>query len=157
VVGRLAVSPPYGQSGSLRGLELVPSKWRYHVPPALIRVLRKRTPLGGCTTLRKGIFMAIRIDPENNETPALFDMLNFSGQRVLEIGCGNGRVTWRYADKAAHVTGIDPDTKQIALAREQLPSQLQDRIEFHSIAFEDFASASEASAFDIVILARSLC
>jgi tRNA G46 methylase TrmB len=45
--------------------------------------------------------MAIRIDPENNETPALFDMVNFSEQRVLEIGCGNGRVTWRYADKAA--------------------------------------------------------
>ena len=101
--------------------------------------------------------MTIRIDPENNETPALFDMVNFSGQRVLEIGCGNGRVTWRYADKAAHVTAVDPDAKQIALASEQLPNQLQGRIEFHSLAFEDFASASEASAFDIVILARSLC
>ena len=101
--------------------------------------------------------MAIRIDPENNETPALLDMANFNGQRVLEIGCGNGRVTWRYADKAAHVTGIDPDARQIARAREQLPSPLQNRIEFHSIAFEDFASASEESVFDIVILARSLC
>ena len=101
--------------------------------------------------------MAIRIDPENNETPALLDMANFNGQRVLEIGCGNGRVSWRYADKAAHVTGIDPDARQIARAREQLPSQIQDRIEFLSIAFEDFASASEASVFDVVILARSLC
>lgn len=101
--------------------------------------------------------MAIRIDPENNETRALFDMANLGGQHVLEIGCGDGRFTWRYADKAAHVTGIDPDAKQIALAREQLPSQLQDRIEFHNIAFEDFASTSEASVFDIVILARSLC
>ena len=113
--------------------------------------------LGGFIALRKGIQMVIRIDPENNETPALFDMVNFSGQSVLEIGCGNGRVTWRYADKAAHVTGIDSDVKQIALAREQLPSQLQNRIEFHSIAFEDFASISETSAFGIVILARSLC
>ena len=101
--------------------------------------------------------MAIRIDPENNETPALFDMVDFSGQRVLEIGCGDGRVNWRYSDKSAQVTGIDPDAKQIALAREQLPSQLQDRIEFHTTAFEEFASASQASAFDIVILARSLC
>ena len=101
--------------------------------------------------------MAIRVDPENHEAPALFDIVNFSGQRVLEIGCGNGRLTWRYADKAAHVTGIDPDAKQIALAREQLPRQLQDHLEFHSLAFDDFASASEVSAFDIVILARSLC
>ena len=101
--------------------------------------------------------MAIRVDPENNETRALFDMVNFSGQHVLEIGCGDGRKTLRYADKAAHVTAIDPDAKQIALAREQLPDQLQDRIEFHNIAFEDFATACTPSAFDIVILASSLC
>ena len=100
--------------------------------------------------------MAIRVDPENNETRALFDMANFSGQHVLEIGCGDGRLTWRYADKAARVTAIDPAAKQIALAREQLPGQLRDRIEFHTITFEDFA-ASAPSAFDIVILAWSLC
>jgi 2-polyprenyl-3-methyl-5-hydroxy-6-metoxy-1,4-benzoquinol methylase len=101
--------------------------------------------------------MAIRIDPENNEAPALFDIVDFTGRSVLEIGCGDGRVTWRYADKAGHVTGIDPDAGQIALAREQLPRHLQGRIELQAIAFEDFASASEASAFDIVILSRSLC
>ena len=101
--------------------------------------------------------MAIRIDPENNETRALFDIVDFSGRHVLEIGCGDGRVTWRYADKAVHVTGIDPSVEQIALAREHLPNQLQDRIEFQDIAFEAFASASAPSAFDIVILARSLC
>ena len=100
--------------------------------------------------------MAIRVDPENNETRALFDMANFGGQHVLEIGCGDGRLTWRYANRAAHVTAIDPGAKQLALAREGLPIQLQDRIEFHNIAFEDFA-ASAPSAFDIVILSWSLC
>ena len=101
--------------------------------------------------------MAIRIDPENKETRALFDMTNFSGQHVLEIGCGDGRFTWRYADRAEHVTAIELDAKPIALAREHLPSHLQDRIEFHNIAFEDFASASPLSAFDIVLLSWSLC
>ena len=101
--------------------------------------------------------MAIRIDPENNETRALFDMANFSGQHVLEIGCGDGRFTWRYADRAEHVTAIELDAKPIVLAREHLPSHLQDRIEFHNIAFEDFASASPPSAFDIVLLSWSLC
>ena len=101
--------------------------------------------------------MTIRIDPENNETRALFDMANFSEQQVLEIGCGDGRLTWRYAEQAGHVTAIDPAAKQIALAREQLPGRLQDRIEFQSIRFEDFAAASPASAFDIVILSWSLC
>lgn len=101
--------------------------------------------------------MAIRIDPENNETRALFDIASFGRQHVLEIGCGDGRLTWRYADKAAHVTAIDPSAKLIALARENLPGQLQDRIEFHNIAFENFATATAPSAFDIVILSWSLC
>ncbi len=101
--------------------------------------------------------MAVRVDPENNETRALLDLANFGGQHVLEIGCGDGRLTWRYADRAAHVTAIDPAAKQIALAREHLLDQLQDRIEFHSIAFEDFAAASARAIFDIVILSWSLC
>ena len=101
--------------------------------------------------------MAIRIDPENNETRALFDMANFGGQHVLEIGCGDGRLAWRYADKAAHVTAIDPAAEPIALAREHMPDPLRDRIEFHNIGFEDFAAASAPSAFDIVILSWSLC
>ena len=98
-----------------------------------------------------------RVDPEKNETRALLDMVNFSRQHVLEIGCGNGRVTWSYADQAAHVMAIDPVARQIALAKEQLPGRLKDRIEFQDIAFEDFAAASTPSAFDIVILSKSLC
>jgi len=101
--------------------------------------------------------MTIRTDPENNETRALLDMADFSRRNVLEIGCGNGRVTWRYADNAAHVTAIDPSAKQIAQARADLPSHLQDRIEFQDIAFEDFAAANAATSFDIVILSYSLC
>jgi len=101
--------------------------------------------------------MTIRIDPEHNDARALSDMVNVGGQHVLEIGCGDGRFTWRYAEKAGRVTAIEPAATQIALAREHLPSQLQDRIEFHSIAFENFASASAPSAFDIVILSWSLC
>ena len=101
--------------------------------------------------------MAIRTDPENKETRALLDMVNFSGQHVLEIGCGDGSKTFRYADKAARVTAIDPDAKQITLAREQVPSQLQDRIKFHNTTFEDFAITCAPAIFDIVILAESLC
>lgn len=100
--------------------------------------------------------MAIRIDPEGNETRALFDMVSFSEQHVLEIGCGDGRLTWRYADKTARVTAIDPDARQIALAREQLPGHLQDRIDFHNSTFENFSTTIAQSTFDIVILSWAL-
>ncbi len=101
--------------------------------------------------------MTIRVDPENNETRALFDLADFSGQRVLEIGCGDGRLTWRYAGRAAHVTAIDPFEESVARARENLPRELQGRVEFHPIAFEDFAAANKPAVFDIAILAWSLC
>jgi ubiquinone/menaquinone biosynthesis C-methylase UbiE len=84
-------------------------------------------------------------------------MADFNGQHVLEIGCGDGRVTWLYADRAGHVTAIDPSAKQIAVARGQLPDRLRERVEFHAIAFEDFALASASAAFDLVILSWSLC
>jgi len=100
--------------------------------------------------------MTIRADPENNETRALFDLADFSGQRVLEIGCGDGRLTWRYAGSAAQVTAIDPFAESIARARENLPGELQGRVELHPIAFEDFAVASEPSTFDRAILSWSL-
>ena len=99
--------------------------------------------------------MTIRIDPENNETHALLDLLDFTGKHVLEIGCGDGRLTWRYADKAKHVAAIDPKAEAITRARENLPDELKGRVEFHHIAFEDFAASSEPSSFDSVILSWS--
>ena len=99
--------------------------------------------------------MTIRVDPENNETRALFDLADFSGQRVLEVGCGDGRLTWRYAGRAAHVTAIDPFAEGIEQARENLPDELRGRVEFQRIEFGDFA-ASEPSSFDMAILSWSL-
>lgn len=100
--------------------------------------------------------MNIRVDPENNETRALFGLVDFAGQHVLEIGCGDGRFTWRYADRAARVTAVDSWPEGIAQARENLPDNLHGRVEFHSGAFADFAASSPPSAFDSVILSWSL-
>ena len=100
--------------------------------------------------------MTIKVDPENNETRALFALANFSGQRVLEIGCADGRLTWRYADKVKHVTAIDAFADSITRAKENMPDELKDRVEFRHTAFEDFATASESSTFDRVILSWSL-
>jgi len=44
--------------------------------------------------------MKIRIDPENNEPRALFEIADIKGLHVLEIGGGDGRLTWRYAKEA---------------------------------------------------------
>lgn len=101
--------------------------------------------------------MTIRVDPEGAGSLALLGMVDLGGKRVLEIGCGDGRFTWTFADKARHVTAIDPSAEQISLAKDQLPGELKARLEFHAIAFEDFTAASASSVFDVVILSWSLC
>ncbi|MGH2453790.1 MAG: methyltransferase domain-containing protein [bacterium] len=67
--------------------------------------------------------MAVRVEPEHNETRALFDLVDFTAQHVLEIGCGDGRLTWRFAGRAAHVTAIDPYAESITRARENQPAR----------------------------------
>lgn len=101
--------------------------------------------------------MTIRVDPENNEPGTLFALADFNGRRVLEIGCGDGRLTWRYADKASYVLAIDPFENSIARAKENILDNLKSHVEFRHIGFDDFAAASEPSTFDIVILSWSLC
>lgn len=101
--------------------------------------------------------MAITVDPEEAQTRALFELTDLDGRHVLEIGCGDGRFTWRYADRAAHVTAIDPDAEQIALAVQGMPVDLQGRVDFHDVGFEDFAAAGASSSFDTVILSWALC
>jgi 2-polyprenyl-3-methyl-5-hydroxy-6-metoxy-1,4-benzoquinol methylase len=101
--------------------------------------------------------MTVRIDPEGNETDALFDLVELEGREVLEIGCGDGRLTRRYADRTAHVTAIDPFADAIARAQTWLLETPNERIEFRHVGFEDLAAASDADVFDVSLLSWSLC
>ena len=99
--------------------------------------------------------MTVRTDPEGHETEALLNLVELEGREVLEIGCGDGRLTWRYADRAAHVTAIDPFEDAVERAIERLRSTGLP-IDFRHVAFEDFAAASD-DVFDVGLLSWSLC
>jgi 2-polyprenyl-3-methyl-5-hydroxy-6-metoxy-1,4-benzoquinol methylase len=100
--------------------------------------------------------VSVRTDPEGNETEALFALVDLDGAQVLEIGCGDGRLTWRYAERAAHVTAIEPFGDSIARAKERL-RETHLPVEFHHANFEDFAADTDADVFDIALLSWSLC
>ena len=100
--------------------------------------------------------MAVNKDPEGNETSTLHAMVDFKGLSVFEIGCGEGRLTWRYADKAAQVTAIDPDGKDIEAARANLPERLEGRVSFLESTLEDFAESFSDRRFDLAIFSWSL-
>ncbi|MBN1147189.1 MAG: class I SAM-dependent methyltransferase [Anaerolineales bacterium] len=102
--------------------------------------------------------MPIQLDSERNETKALLDYAcDLAGKRVLEIGCGEGRLTWRYAHRAAFVTAIDSNAEKVARAWAALPQALRGRVEFHALGLQDFAAGpGRRSRFDLALLSWSL-
>jgi len=99
----------------------------------------------------------VSIDPEEREIRALFDLVDLDRKHVLEIGPGTGRLTWRYADRAGHVTAVDPWVDGIERARQTTRAAVAERVEFHPSAFLDFAADHGPSVYDVAILSWSLC
>lgn len=98
----------------------------------------------------------MREDPRGTETKIIHEFVDFTDLQVLEIGCGDGRVTWRYAAKAAGVVGIDPDEGDIAAAVEARPEELKERVEFIAQELEDYQPPKGYPGFDVAILSWSL-
>jgi ubiquinone/menaquinone biosynthesis C-methylase UbiE len=98
--------------------------------------------------------MASVKDPEGAEPRALAKVVDFTGRRVLEVGCGDGRLVWLYAPRAAKVLGIDEDAEAIADARRSTPTDLKDKVRFRVARAERFRV--RPASFDIAFLAWSL-
>src|SRR5215210_6531581 len=98
--------------------------------------------------------MAWTADPEGAETAALARVAPMDGLRVLELGCGDGRLTFRYADAAASVLAVDPDADEIASARAALPKWLAGTVSF-AVSGAAEVEAPPAS-FDLALFSWSL-
>lgn len=98
--------------------------------------------------------MTLQKDPEQNEAKFLHKLADFANKRVLEIGCGEGRLTWRYASAPHSTIGIDPDKDALRVARIDRPSDLEGKVHFINAKSEHIPFAKET--FDIAILAWSL-
>jgi hypothetical protein len=95
--------------------------------------------------------MPILLDPEHNESRALFNLpITWTGTSVLEIGSGDGRLTWRYADKVAHVTALEPDAEKHKTALAERPPGFE-HIEFLNLGLDEFyenVTLSEAKGLE---------
>lgn len=98
--------------------------------------------------------MAWRIDPEGAETGGLARIAPLDGLRVLELGCGDGRLTFRYAGAAAFVLAVDPDAGRIDQARAALSPELAETVTF-AVAGGAEVDAPRRS-FDLALFSWSL-
>jgi ubiquinone/menaquinone biosynthesis C-methylase UbiE len=98
--------------------------------------------------------MGFVIDPDGAETRALHRLVDFRGKRVVEIGCGDGRLTWRYADLAAAVLALDPKPEEIDRAMARRPEALRARVTFR--VADVTAEELPESSFEVGLFARSL-
>jgi ubiquinone/menaquinone biosynthesis C-methylase UbiE len=92
-------------------------------------------------------------DPEGIEVRQLGNVIDFANRSVVEIGCGDGRLTRRYAAPARQVAAVDPDMTRLTTAVEQNPASLA-HVNFVQAQAETLPFASEK--FDLAVLAWSL-
>ncbi|HUH97961.1 MAG TPA: class I SAM-dependent methyltransferase [Anaerolineales bacterium] len=97
--------------------------------------------------------MTLQKDPERTETKYLHRLADFAGRRVLEVGCGDGRITWQYARGARSVAGIDLDANDLRLATIDRPSDLESTVTFGRADSVHLPFAGQN--FDIAVLAWS--
>jgi len=97
--------------------------------------------------------MTIQKDIERNETKYLHKFVDFAGKHILEIGCGEGRLTWQYAEATHSTVGIDLDADALRVASIDRPDDLQNKVCFSRARSEQLPFSKET--FDIAILAWS--
>ena len=94
--------------------------------------------------------MAIDEDPEGSEIEVLNRAVpSFTGLCVVEIGCGDGRLTRHYAHAAKSIIAIDPDGTAVAELLEMLPG-----VDARAIGVETLELPPQSA--DIVLFSWSL-
>jgi ubiquinone/menaquinone biosynthesis C-methylase UbiE len=96
----------------------------------------------------------IVIDPDGVELPTIRELVDLRGLHIVEVGCGEGRLTFGCAEEAASVLAFDMDEELVEAARRATPRALRDRIRF------EVADAAEIdlppAEFDLALFSWSL-
>jgi len=99
--------------------------------------------------------MTLVMDPAGNEIRALTKAATWKGKRVLEIGCGDGRLTLRIAALGpGSIEAVEPQASRLRKARRDLPAKYASRIHYHAGHAGHLRYPAEA--FDMAIFSWAL-
>jgi len=92
--------------------------------------------------------------PDGFELRLIERFTSFRRKAVLEIGCGDGRLTLQYAAAASSVLAIDPDRASIDEASWQQASRGIRNVDFRVGSIEHLPD--RGAPFDVVLFSWSL-
>jgi 2-polyprenyl-3-methyl-5-hydroxy-6-metoxy-1,4-benzoquinol methylase len=93
-------------------------------------------------------------DPDGVEPAVIGSVVDLRGKRVLEVGCGGGRLTAFAAEHAASVYAFDPNAEAVARAEAALAREARDRVRF--AVHDTDALDVERERFDLALCGWSL-
>ncbi len=94
------------------------------------------------------------VDAEGVHLAAILRAADFSDKRVLEVGGGDGRLTWGIGSIASSVLAFDPDAESVASAREACPEELREKVRFEVASADEIEI--EPQSVDLVFFSWSL-
>ena len=89
----------------------------------------------------------MRLDPEKKEIKELRSLIDFKNKEILEIGCGDGRITAMLKRKDNNILAIEPDKEQLKLARKKVAG-----VKFQVGTMSNFKTKKK---FDLIIFSMS--
>lgn len=92
-------------------------------------------------------------DPRR-ETQLIERHVRLGGRDVLEVGCGNGRLTLEYAGRARRVVAIEPNREMVNEARARARSRGLKNVRFLTRPAQ---TGIRGGPFDVVLFSWSLC
>jgi 2-polyprenyl-3-methyl-5-hydroxy-6-metoxy-1,4-benzoquinol methylase len=93
------------------------------------------------------------LDPEGVHLDSLRRLADFSGASVIEVGCGDGRLTAGLAEEAASVFSFDSDPEAVATAQAQV-AEHNERVTFQVGSARQIEIPR--TQYDIVVFSWSL-
>jgi ubiquinone/menaquinone biosynthesis C-methylase UbiE len=93
-------------------------------------------------------------DAKGVEPAAINEVAELDGLRVLEVGCGEGRLTRFAASRAGEVYAFDPDGARVRTAEAALAPELRKRVSFG--VHDADALDVERQRFDLALCGWSL-
>jgi ubiquinone/menaquinone biosynthesis C-methylase UbiE len=92
--------------------------------------------------------------PDGMELRLIEGFTTLHGRRILEVGCGDGRLTFQYAPRARQVLAIDPDRPSIEDALDEQALLGLRNITFRVGSIEQLPA--RGAPFDVALFSWSL-